>query len=146
MKKFDLEVTAGLFMVAGILCLGYLSVKLGRMEVLASEGYEVYAVFTDVGGLKEGAQVVIAGVEVGRVKQISLEDYEARVIFDLDEDVRVQTDAMASIRTRGLVGEKYVEITAGGAEEIVQPGGRIRDTEPAVNLESLLSKYVFGKL
>ena len=146
MKRFDAELAAGCFLVVGILCLGYLSVRLGREEVLGTRGYEVYARFTNTGGLKKGAPVVIAGVDVGRVKGIALDDYEARVVFDVRRDVKIQTDAVASIRTRGLVGEKYVEISPGGSEEIVQPGEAIRDTEPAVDMEALISKYVFGKL
>ena len=74
MRKFDLELAAGLFVIAGILCLGYLSVKLGRMEVFRGKGYEIQAVFSNIGGLKSGSSVVIAGVEVGRVKEIILED------------------------------------------------------------------------
>ena len=78
MKRFDIELTVGLFIIAGILCLGYLSVKLGRMEILGGKGYEVYALFSNSGGLKDGSSVVIAGVDVGRVKSIALERSEER--------------------------------------------------------------------
>jgi len=144
MKKFDVGLTVGLFMVVGIVCLAFLSIKLGRMEVLGSSGYNVRAVFTETGGLRSGASVVIAGVEIGRVKAITLEDYEAHVLLNINGGVEIQEDSIASIKTRGLIGEKFVDISPGGAEEIVQPGGRIRDTQPAVDLESLISKFVFG--
>jgi phospholipid/cholesterol/gamma-HCH transport system substrate-binding protein len=146
MKKIDLELSVGLFIIAGIICLGYLSVKLGKMEVLGSRGYEVYALFSNSGGLKTGSSVVIAGVDVGRVKGITLEDYQARVTLNLPENVNIQEDAIASIKTRGLIGEKYVEITPGGSEKIISPGGRIRETQPAVDLEELISNFVFGKI
>lgn len=146
MKKFDLELAAGLFVIAGILCLGYLSVKLGRMEVFRGKGYEIQAVFSNIGGLKNGSSVVIAGVEVGRVKEIILDDYQGHVVIILPLDLRIQEDAIASIKTKGLIGEKYIEITPGGSEQVLGPGGRIRDTQPAVDLEQLLSNYVFGKL
>jgi len=146
MKKFDLELAVGIFMIAGILCLGYLSVKLGRMEFFRGKGYEVYAVFSNTGGLKTGSSVVIAGVEIGRVKDIILDDYQAKVIMVLPEDLKVQEDAIASIKTKGLIGEKYVGITPGGSENLVRPGERIRETEPAVDMEQLISNYVFGKL
>ena len=146
MKRFDIELAVGLFMIAGIICLGYLSIKLGRMEFLGSKGYEVYAFFCSSGGLKTGSSVVIAGVDVGRVKDIALEDYQARVVLDLQQGVIIQEDAIASIKTRGLIGEKYIEITPGGSEKIVPPGGRIRDTQPAVDLEELISNFVFGKI
>ena len=146
MKRFDLELAVGLFMIAGMICLGYLSIKLGRMELFGGKGYEVQAVFSNSGGLKTGSTVVIAGVEVGRVKQVVLDDYEARVVITLPLDVKLQDDAIASIKTKGLIGEKYVEITPGGSEELIKPGGLIRETEPAVDLEKLISNFVFGKL
>jgi len=146
MKKLDLELVVGLFMVAGIICLGYLSIKLGKLEVLGGEGYELKAVFSNSGGLKTGSSVVIAGVEVGRVKEISLQNYQAGVTLTLPVDVKVQEDAIASVKTKGLIGEKYIEISPGGSEKLIPPGGRIRDTQPAVDLEQLISSFVFGKI
>ena len=146
MRKLDIEFTVGLFLIAGIICLGYLSIKLGRMEVLGGEGYDVYALFSNSGGLKKGSSVMIAGVEVGRIKSISLDDYQARVVMKLTEGIKIQEDAIASIKTRGLIGEKFVEITPGGAEKTVPPGGRIRETQPPIDIEQLISKYVFGKV
>jgi phospholipid/cholesterol/gamma-HCH transport system substrate-binding protein len=146
MKKFDLELSVGLFIIAGIICLGYLSIKLGKMEVLGSKGYELNALFSNSGGLKSGASVVIAGVNVGSVKSITLEDYQARIVLSLEQSVKIQEDAIASIKTKGLIGEKYIEITPGGSEKIVPPGGRIHETQPAMDLEELISKFVFGKI
>ncbi|MCF8142901.1 MAG: outer membrane lipid asymmetry maintenance protein MlaD [Deltaproteobacteria bacterium] len=146
MRKFDLEFAVGLFMIIGILCLGYISIKLGRMEILGDKGYEVEAVFSNTGGLKVGSSVVIAGVDIGRVREVALEDYQARVVLNLPQEVEIQEDAIASIKTKGLIGEKYVEITPGGAEELIKPGGRIRDTQSAVDFEELISNYVFGKI
>ena len=146
MKKFDIELSVGLFVIAGIICLGYLSIKLGEMELLGSKGYEVYAYFSNIGGLKPGSSISIAGVDVGRVKSITLDDYQARIVLNLSNDVKVQEDAIASIKTKGLIGEKFIEITPGGSEKIVAPGGKIRDTQPAVDFEELISNFVFGKL
>jgi phospholipid/cholesterol/gamma-HCH transport system substrate-binding protein len=146
MRKLDLELAVGLFVLAGVLCLGYLSVKLARMEVLGGDGYQIYAIFSNTGGLKEGASVAIAGVEVGRVKAITIEDYEAKVALTLKKGLEIQEDAIASVKTKGLIGEKYVQITPGGSEEIIQPGGSILETEPAMDIEQLISNYVFGKI
>ena len=144
--RLNLELVVGAFMVVGILCLGYVSIKLGKLEVLGGRGYEVFAVFSDIGGLRSGAPVVVAGVDIGRVKSIGLEDYEARVVLQIDPGLRIHEDAVVSVKTRGLIGEKYVQISAGAADEILGPGGRIRQTESAVDIEALISKYVFGKL
>lgn len=146
MRKLNIEFTVGLFLIAGIICLGYLSIKLGRMEVLGGEGYDVYALFSNSGGLKKGSSVMIAGVEVGRIKSISLDDYQAKVVMNIAEGIKIQEDAIASIKTRGLIGEKFVEITPGASEKIVPSGGRIRETQPPIDFEELISKYVFGKV
>ena len=146
MKKIDLELAVGLFIIAGILCLGYLSIKLGRMEIMGEKGYEIYGVFSNIGGLKVGSSIEIAGVNVGRVKSIVLDDFQARVVLNFPKDLPIQEDAIASIKTRGLIGEKYIEITPGGSEKVIKPGDRIRETQPAVDMEELISKFVFGKI
>ena len=143
MRKFDLELAVGIFMIAGMVCLAYLTIKLGQLEVFGDKGYEIQAVFSSSGGLKTGSSVVIAGVEVGRVKKVILDDYEARVTMSIPLEVKIQEDAIASIKTKGLIGEKYVEISPGGLENL-EPGGVIRDTQPPIDIEQLISKYIFG--
>jgi phospholipid/cholesterol/gamma-HCH transport system substrate-binding protein len=144
MRKFDLELAVGIFMIAGMVCLAYLTIKLGQLEVLGDKGYEIQAVFSSSGGLKTGSSVVIAGVEVGRVKKVVLDDYQARVTMSIPLEVKIQEDAIASIKTKGLIGEKYVEISPGGMDETLEPGGVIRDTQPPIDIEQLISKYIFG--
>ena len=140
------ELGVGLFMIAGLVALAYLSVNLGRVDILGQRGYVVYADFPSVGGLKSGAAVEIAGVSVGRVQSIGLKDYQARVTLRIDSDVKLQTDAIVSIKTKGLIGEKFVLISPGGSEKIVPAGGRLTEVEAPVDLEELISKYVFGKV
>ena len=132
--------------MAGIVALAYLSVNLGRVDVLGRGGYVVYADFPTVGGLKSGASVEIAGVSVGRVQSISLKDYSARVALRIDSDVQLQTDAIVSIKTKGLIGEKFVQISPGGSDKLVAAGGRLTEVEAPVDLEELISKYIFGKV
>ncbi|MCX6966589.1 MAG: outer membrane lipid asymmetry maintenance protein MlaD [Verrucomicrobia bacterium] len=146
MKKQRFEFFVGLFMAAGLLCLAFLSIRIARNELFAANGYEVEAVFTNCNGLRSGSAIMIAGVEIGRVKQITLQDYEARVIFKLQPDVVLQKDAIASIRTKGLIGEKYIEITPGAADQVIAHGGRLNGTEPAMDLEGLISKFVQGNI
>jgi phospholipid/cholesterol/gamma-HCH transport system substrate-binding protein len=146
MRRFDLELSVGLFFIVGIACLAYLSIRLGKMEVLGNSGTTVYAEFSNAGGLKNGAVVEIAGVEVGRVKKISLKDYQANVQLQIKSNVEIQDDAIASIKTKGLIGEKYVEITPGGSDKIIKAGGKIRDTQPPFDIEKAISKVIFGKV
>ena len=141
-----MELGVGLFMVVGIVALAYLSVNLGRVDIMGQRGYVVYADFPSVGGLKSGAAVEIAGVSVGRVQSIGLKDYQARVTLRIDPDVKLQTDAIVSIKTKGLIGEKFVLISPGGSDKIVPAGGRLTEVEAPVDIEELISKYVFGKV
>jgi phospholipid/cholesterol/gamma-HCH transport system substrate-binding protein len=140
------NVAVGMFLVLGILALGYLSIKLGRVSFLGNTGYPVTVEFPSVGGLKAGSSVEIAGVEIGRVESIGLADYQARVVLRVKRDVQLQEESIASIKTKGLIGEKYVRISPGGSDKIIPPNGRIREVEAPVDFEELLSKYIFGKV
>jgi phospholipid/cholesterol/gamma-HCH transport system substrate-binding protein len=146
MERTKVNVAVGLFLVIGILALAYLSIRLGRVSFLGSTGYVVSVDFPAVGGLKAGSSVEIAGVPIGRVESIGLVDYQARVVLRLDRDVQIQDDSIASIKTKGLIGERYIRISPGGSDKIVPPNGRIREVEPPVDLEELISKYIFGKV
>jgi phospholipid/cholesterol/gamma-HCH transport system substrate-binding protein len=146
MKRFDLELAVGIFIIAGGIALSYLSIRLGNLEVVGKKGYDLYAIFSNTGGLKDGSSIEIAGVGVGKVKSVSLDKYQARVVMNLKDEVKIQEDAIASVKTRGLIGEKYIEITPGGSDKMLAPGERIRETQPAVDIEGLISKFVFGKI
>lgn len=146
MNRSNLELTVGVFVLIGILALGYLAINLGRVELWGKRGYAVVADFPTVGGLKSGSSVEIAGVEVGRVESIGLANYQARVTFRIHEGVKLQEDTIASIKTKGLIGEKYVRLSPGGADRLIQPGGKIREVEPPVDIEELIGKYIFGQV
>lgn len=146
MKNSTVEFGVGIFLIAGMVSFGYLSTRLARSEFFGGSGYEVHAEFSNCGGLKVGASVVIAGVEVGRVKSISLEDYQAHIVMAIQSEVQLDQDVIASVKTKGLIGEKYVELVPGGLEELIQPGGQIINTEPAMDLEQLISKFVQGNV
>lgn len=145
MKKFSLETAVGLFMVVGFICFAWISVKLGNLELFAGDRYKLTAQFHSISGLKVGANVEIAGVKVGRVAAIDLETeyYEAKVTLELQPEVKLPDDSIASIRTAGIIGDRYVNLSPGGSDESIPPGGEIEETESAINLEELVSKYIF---
>lgn len=145
MRRVDLEVVVGIFLLMGIFALGYISVRLGKMEVFGLGGYVVYADFPTVGGLKEGAAVEIAGVGVGRVQDIALVNYRARISLLINNGIELQEDTIASVRTKGLIGEKYVQLSPGGSDEIIAPGDKIREVEPPLDLEEMIGSLIFGK-
>jgi phospholipid/cholesterol/gamma-HCH transport system substrate-binding protein len=116
------------------------------MEVIGGSGYPVHATFSNIAGLRSGTAVEIAGVEIGRVERIALKDFQAHVTFRINGDVKLPEDSIASIRTKGLIGEQLVKIAPGGSDQIIQPDGQITETEPAVDIMELIANYAFGKL
>jgi phospholipid/cholesterol/gamma-HCH transport system substrate-binding protein len=146
MQRFNREIAVGLFVALGILALAYLSIKLGDIQIGSGNTYTLTAVFPTVAGLQASAAVEIAGVSIGRVDTITLQDFEAVVTMRVDSNVRLQTDAIASIRTRGLIGEKFIRITPGGSDQMIAPGGRIREVESPVDFEDLIGRFIQGKI
>jgi phospholipid/cholesterol/gamma-HCH transport system substrate-binding protein len=146
MSKTSLELGVGIFVLIGILCVGYLTVRLGKMELLGDEHYYLNARFISVAGLKKGAQVVIAGVQVGQVTRISLDPEEqvAIVRMKIIKDVVLTDDVIASVKTSGLIGDKYIKLSPGGSDEVLKDGELITETESALDIEELVSKYAFG--
>jgi len=144
MEKTKLELAVGAFVLLGLICLGYLSIKLGKLEVLGGQAYELQAEFDSASGLKPGAAVEIAGVEVGRVKTISLRGDRATVSLAIWNGERLYSDAIASIKTRGIIGEKFVALSPGAAGQVLKPGGSIRDTESGLDLEQVISQFIHG--
>jgi len=147
MRKIDLELAVGFFVLIGIFSLTFLSIKLGKLDTLGGGKYILYAEFENAGGTKSGANVEIAGVQVGKVKSVKIgKDYRALISLNIENDIKIQEDAIASIKTKGLIGEKYIEISPGGSENILPSGGTIRETESAIDVEKIIGKFVFGKV
>ncbi len=146
MKHYYIEVFVGLFLVIGMASFSYLCVKFAKMEIVGGNYYTLSAEFDSVSGLKNGADVEIAGVKVGKVSSIALKEDTAVVQLSIMDDIEIQDDAIASIRTRGIIGDKFLSISPGGSDEIIKENGTIRETESPVDIEQLISKYVFGKV
>lgn len=146
MERKGLELGVGLFLLIGIACLGYLSFKLGNVHLLGGSEYEVSAAFSNVAGLKEKAAVTMAGVNIGLIKNISLRKEEALVTMSIQKDVKLEEDCIASVKTMGIIGDKYVAIAPGASDAFLKPGELIRETRPPLDIENLLGKFVFGSV
>ncbi|CCQ90635.1 ABC transporter, periplasmic binding component, putative ATP-dependent toluene efflux transporter [Nitrospina gracilis 3/211] len=144
MNSRRIEIVVGLFVVAGILSLGWLSFKLGKKELLGTDHYSVFADFETVSGLRQNGEIEIAGVVIGNIGNIGLHKGMARVELKIRNDITLPEDTIVSVKTRGLIGDKILSLSMGGSEETVPPGGVLFETEPALDLESLISKAVFG--
>lgn len=145
MKKYSNELTVGIFIIFGLLCLAYLTVRLGQMELFSNKGYELNASFDSVAGLRNGSSVLIAGVPVGKVTSISLDAdnfYRAKVSMKIDDRVRFGDDVIASIKTSGLIGDKYINLSPGGSPDLLEDGDEITETTPMFDLENLIAKFI----
>ncbi len=146
MKKSSIDLGVGIFVLIGLVCVGYLTIRLGKMEVFEAEHYFLNARFQSVSGLKTGANIEIAGVPVGKVDSISLDlkEHVALVQLKLKKEVVLTDDVIASVKTAGLIGDKYIKLSPGGSDEILEPGDTILETESALDIEEIISKYAFG--
>ena len=140
------DIMVGIFVLIGAICLGYLAIRLGKVELFGATGYIVYADFSSVAGLKIGDPAEIAGVRVGKVESLGLVEDRARVSLRVDPQVKLQDDVIASVRARGLIGDKFVLITPGASDKIIPPEGRIRETESPQDITDLIGKFVGGDL
>ena len=150
MRNYTRDTFAGIFVIIGLLCVAYLTVKLGKMELTGGNDYTVYARFSSIGGLRVGAGVEIAGVSVGKVSAIELEQNDegslAVVTIKVKNGVELTDTCIASIKTAGLIGDKYVSLSPGGSIDLLENGAEITDTESALDIEALIKNYVFGKV
>jgi phospholipid/cholesterol/gamma-HCH transport system substrate-binding protein len=148
MKKYAMETTVGIFLVFGLLCIGYMTVKLGHVSLLGDNTYSLFARFTTVSGLRAGSPVDMLGIEVGRVGRLTMDqkDQKAVVEIKIQKDIKVYDDAIVSIKTEGLIGDMFLSIDPGGAGKLLGPGGTITETQPAVDIVDLIGKYAFGEV
>jgi phospholipid/cholesterol/gamma-HCH transport system substrate-binding protein len=148
MKKYAMETTVGIFLVFGLLCIGYMTVKLGHVSLLGDNAYSLFARFTTVSGLRAGSPVDMLGIEVGRVGRLTIDQKDQKVVVEMriQKDIKVYDDAIASIKTEGLIGDMFLSIDPGGAGKLLGPGGTIIETQPAVDIVDLIGKYAFGEV
>lgn len=148
MLKLKKETAVGIFVVIGLLAVVYMSVKLGNVQLFSDKYYPVKANFSDISGLKINAPVQMFGVEIGFVNDIELdqENGVASVTMMVGKKVELTDDAIVAVKTSGLIGDKYVKIIPGGLGDPVKPGDTLFDTQPAIDLEDLISKFAFGEV
>jgi phospholipid/cholesterol/gamma-HCH transport system substrate-binding protein len=148
MQKSSIEMAVGVFMLIGIACVGYLTIQLGKMQWIGDNFYALEARFKSAAGLKTGSQVEIAGVQVGQVDVIRFDQDRqmALVRLKIQKNIVLTDDVIASVKTSGLIGDRYIKLTPGGSDLVLKPGDQITETESAIDFEDLISKYVFGKV
>jgi phospholipid/cholesterol/gamma-HCH transport system substrate-binding protein len=146
MKKYSIETAVGVFIVIGLICVGYMTVKLGKVSLFGDKTYPLSARFASVSGLRVGSSVEIYGIQVGSVTSLIVDSERQMgiVAMKINKGVKVYDDAAATIKSAGLIGDKYVKIDPGGAGEVLNPRGIITQTSVPADIEDLIGKYAFG--
>lgn len=144
MKRFNLETAVGLFVILGLAALAWLSIRLGKLEIVTGDYVPVHAEFASVAGLKKGASVEIAGVPVGKVDAVVLDGNKADVRMKIRRGIGLGDDTVASVRTMGLIGDRYISLSPGASDRMIPPGGRVRETESPPDLDQLIAELIHG--
>lgn len=146
MKKYSNETIVGIFVVMGLVAIGYMAVRIGNISIAGDNTYSLYAPFSTVSGLRVGNSIEMVGIEIGRVAAFKMDQEKQQAIVELriNKGIEVFDDAIASIKTAGLIGDKYIEIDPGGGGDQLGDGDTIIETESPVDIMELVSKYAFG--
>ena len=147
-KNNGLELFVGLFLLMGLGAFAYIATQYGEFSFLDSaDTYSFSAEFSNVSGLKKGALISMAGVHIGKVSGIKLSKDDLAVVdLTINNEVKISEDAIASVKTAGIIGDKYIKITQGGDDTYMESGGYLSETESTVDLEDIISQFVFGKV
>jgi phospholipid/cholesterol/gamma-HCH transport system substrate-binding protein len=145
MNRRKIEIYVGLFVIIGVITMGYLILTIGEVSFLPKNQYLLHGYFASATGLKQGARVEIAGVEIGTVSNISIdkERLVAKVVFRINGDIEISDDSIVSIKTAGIIGQKYIDISPGGSDDMLEAGDEIDNTESSLDIESLVRKFIF---
>ena len=146
MNRRKIEMYVGLFVIIGLVTIGYLILVIGEVQFFPKNQYLLHGYFASATGLKQGAQVEIAGVEIGTVSKISIdkERLVAKIVLRINGDIEVSDDSIASVKTAGIIGQKYIDISPGGSDDILEDGDEIDNTESSLDIESLVRKFIFS--
>ncbi len=147
MNRLKTEFYVGLFVIIGILCTLYLFVTLGSVNFNGDRYYSIHGFFNSVSGLKTGARVEMAGVKIGIVSNVSIDKklLLAKVEFSINKDIKLSEDIIASVKTSGIIGQKYIDILPGGSDIMLEAGEEIYNTESSLDIESIVRKFIFNK-
>ena len=148
MRKYSMETFVGIFVVIGLLCVGYMTAKLGKISLLGEDTYTLYARFASVSGLKVGSPVEIFGIQIGKVESVEIDTEKemALVHMAINNGIKVYGDGSASVKTAGLIGDKFIKIDPGGSGNVLKSGGTITETTSSPDFEDLIGSLAFGQI
>lgn len=145
MSNRKIEFLVGCFVLLGLGAIFYLAIQVGSASVFGGDNYMLQARFSSTSGVNVGSRVEIAGVRVGTVKSIVLsDDFYSIVSFEMPGSIELDDDTIVSVKTAGLIGDRYLHISPGGSGLPLEDGDLIVDTESALDIEGLISRFAFG--
>ncbi len=146
MNKYTMETIVGLFVFVGILAISYMAVSYAGVDFLGAKRYSLTAKFNTVTGLKTGAEVEMLGLKIGNIEKLTMDQDNQQAVVELkiEKGILLYDDAIASIKTRGLIGDQYISVDPGGTGDLLKEGDTIVDTESPIDIMELISKYAFG--
>jgi phospholipid/cholesterol/gamma-HCH transport system substrate-binding protein len=146
MQKYSKETLVGIFVLVGLACIGYMTVNLGDVSLFQDNTYPLTARFSKVTGLRNGSIVNMLGLEIGRVGKLTIDQEKQQAVAELriQKGIKIYDDAIASIKTEGIIGDRYVSVDPGGGGTLLKGGDAIVETEAPADLMDLVSKYAFG--
>ena len=147
MKKYSMETVVGIFVLVGLICIGYIAVKLGNLSLFSQDTYMVNARFTSVSGLRPNSPVQVFGIEVGSVVYMGIDNERqvAVVSMRIKKNVPVYSDATARLDTMGLIGDRYIKIDPGGSGQVLKSGDYITNTVTPPSIDEMIGQYIFGQ-
>lgn len=148
MKRNVMEIIVGIFIVIGIVFIGYMTTVFGKVQLFGKDTYRINARFTSVSGLRGGSPIEVFGINVGTVEGLKIDEERGMAVVEMGvkNGLEIYDDGSASIRTAGLIGDRYVKIDPGGSGELIKPGGWITQTSSPIDIEELIGKYAFGSI
>lgn len=148
MKKYPNETIAGIFILIGLVAVGYMTAQLGKVTLFGDDTYTLYARFNSVSGLRVGNPIEMLGIEIGRVAGFMMDQENQMAVVEskIKKGLKIYDDAIASIKTAGLIGDKYIGIDPGGGGNLLKPGETITETESPIDIGELIGKYAFGNV
>jgi phospholipid/cholesterol/gamma-HCH transport system substrate-binding protein len=148
MKRFEMETIVGIFVVIGMICVGYMTIKLGKVQLFGDDEQRILARFRSVSGLRVGSPVEMFGINVGTVEKMSIDKEKEMAVVQMKirKDLNVYDDGSAAIKTSGLIGDKFVKVDPGGGGDLLKSGGWITETSSPLDIEDIVGRFAFGNM
>ncbi|MCX8111167.1 MAG: MlaD family protein, partial [Syntrophorhabdaceae bacterium] len=138
--KLSPELKVGILVLIGFIILFYMSIRIGKFGVLSEKGYDLMVYLDNANGLDTKSPVLIAGVEVGRINSVRLDNFKELVRFSIKEGIKIPSDSIIAVKTQGVLGDKYLEIIPGKEKKILSSGDKIGNVLTSPSFDEIFTQ------